>query len=144
MRYSELILLTGLALFSGVLLKDSFALDYRSDSGFGPGFIPINFAIVTILLAVLIGVGSLRRARPEGDDTGGMASLIAPVASIVLLFVATFAMEFGSVLAPLACVTIFVSTVFLKHSLPKAALLTAATLATIYVVFSLWLNIPVI
>ncbi|MEM9394571.1 MAG: tripartite tricarboxylate transporter TctB family protein [Pseudomonadota bacterium] len=150
MKWSELILLAGLVAFSGVLQKDSLALDYNSGGGFGPGFIPLNFAIVTILLAGVIGTQSFLRSKardPEDNDAEPatwFASLAAPLGTIALLFVATFFMEFGSVLLPLAVVTTVVSTVFLKHGLAKAAGLTVVTLAVIYAIFSLWLNIPVI
>lgn len=149
MKWSELTLLAVLAIFAGVLLKDSLSLTYSSDGGFGPGFIPLNFAIATILLACLLGAQSVFRGRaaaPDQEEESQQASftaLVAPVATMALLFVATFAMEFGSVLAPLAVVTIIVSAVFLKHSWAKAVGLTAVTLVAIYTIFSLWLNIPV-
>lgn len=149
MKWSELLLLLALTIFSGMLLKDSFALSYSSEGGFGPGFIPRNFAIVTILLAMLLGGQSYlagRKQQIERDDQKetGEYSILAPSAAVVLLFTATFTMHFGSVLAPLAVVTTVISAVFLGHSWVKAAGLTLATLAVIYAIFSVWLKIPVI
>ncbi|MEM9247140.1 MAG: tripartite tricarboxylate transporter TctB family protein [Pseudomonadota bacterium] len=164
MKYSEVILLVGLAIFAGVLLKDSFSLSYASDGGFGPGFIPRNFAVATILLAGLLIYqayrehrgehrGELRRelrrtatAEPAGDAGASPAlrQLVPPAVTILLLFGATYLMEFGSVLAPLGVTITIVSAVFLNHSWVKAAALSVATLAVIYAIFSLWLNIPVL
>lgn len=152
MKYSEIILLVGLSVFAGVLLKDSFSLDYSSDGGFGPGFIPRNFAIVTIALAAVLLAQLFRNHQRSGaeepsassDEPFDLGQLVAPVATILLLLAATYFMEFGSVLAPLGVTITIVSAVFLKHSWIKSVILTVATLAVIYAIFSLWLNIPVI
>lgn len=152
MKYSEVILLVGLSIFAGVLLKDSFSLDYSSEGGFGPGFIPRNFAIATIALAMVLLAQTYRNYQTCGaeepdkssDKSFDLGQLVAPVATILLLLVATYFMEFGSVLAPLGVTITIVSAVFLKHSWIKSVILTAATLAVIYAIFSLWLNIPII
>ena len=152
MKYSEIILLLGLSVFAGVLFRDSLDLAYFADGGFGPGFIPRNFAVATMVLAAVLIFRSVRGALQGGaklstlvaDMTQDWTKLIAPVGTILILFVATYFMEFGSVLLPLGVTITIVSAVFLGHSWIKSVILTVLTLAVIYAIFSLWLNIPVI
>lgn len=147
MKWSEMILLAGLAAFAGILLKDSLALPYSSPQGFGAGFIPLNFAAATLALTGFLALRALlahRTSEPGQQEPGERPWKIAlpAIATMALLFAATYAMSFGSVLVPLAVAITVVSTVFLNHSWRRSALLAVVTLAVIYAIFSLWLKIP--
>lgn len=147
MRASELLLIAGTAVFAAVLCVQSTEFQYFSKQGFGPGFLPLNFAVLTLVLAGYLVVKAWIRADGPflPDDFGARLKAAWPaIAAAVLLFTATALMAFGSVLAPLYAAMVIISLLFLGHGLVKALVLNAVTLAAIYGIFSLWLNIPVI
>ncbi|SFP83713.1 tripartite tricarboxylate transporter TctB family protein [Tranquillimonas alkanivorans] len=146
MRASELIFIAGIAVFAAVLCVQSTDFRYFSNQGFGPGFVPLNFAALTLLLAFYLLVKARLNAEgpflPEHFRERAKAALPAVIAAF-LLFAGTYAMEWGSVLAPLFVVMIVISVAFVGHTLVQALVLNAVTLAAIYGIFRLWLNIPV-
>ncbi|MCA0920402.1 tripartite tricarboxylate transporter TctB family protein [Pseudooceanicola nanhaiensis] len=147
MRASELLLIAGTAVFAVVLGVQSTDFQYFSKQGFGPGFVPMNFAILALLLAAYLLIKARLKAEgpflPEKISERLKAAGPAIIAA-ALLFGATALMHFGSVLAPLYAVMVVISLAFLGHSLVRALVLNAVTLAAIYGIFSLWLNIPVV
>ncbi|GAA5063966.1 tripartite tricarboxylate transporter TctB family protein [Roseibacterium beibuensis] len=143
MKWSELILLAGLACFAGVILHDSLDMPYRSSQAFGPGFIPLNMAIATLALCGLLLVRAVVAGLRSGEMALDLARALPAIGAIALLLLATAAASFGSVLGPLAVAMTVISALLLGHGWVRSVLLTAATLAVIYAIFSLWLNIPV-
>jgi len=144
MKWSELILLAGIACFAGVILTDSLSLPYRSAQAFGPGFIPLNFAIGTITLCAVLFVRSVVLGLRDGDMALDLPRAVPALVAIAFLVLATAAATFGSVLAPLGVALTLISSLLLGHSLVRSILMTVVTLAVIYAIFSLWLSIPVI
>lgn len=147
MRASELLLVAGTAVFALVLCVQSTDFQYFSRQGFGPGFVPMNFAILTLLLAGYLLIKA--RLKADGpflpEKLGERLKAAAPaLLAALLLFAGTALMAFGSVLAPLYAVMVVISLAFLGHGLVRALVLNAVTLAAIYAIFSLWLNIPVV
>ncbi|SFD92276.1 tripartite tricarboxylate transporter TctB family protein [Roseivivax sediminis] len=146
MRASELVLLVTIAGFSAVLCVQSLEFRYTSAQGFGPGFVPMNFAIATLVLGLLI---MLKSRKATSDATAPSAigerfrAALPAVAAAALLFAATYVMHLGSVLLPLFAVMVVISLTMLGHSLIRALLLNAITLAAVFAIFNLWLNIPV-
>nr|WP_108258779.1 hypothetical protein [Mangrovicoccus ximenensis] len=53
------------------------------------------------------------------------------------------AMALGSVMAPVAAIVFLVSWLVTRHSLALSAGVAAATTGIIYVLFAVWLNLPV-
>lgn len=146
MKPSEIILLTSLAIFSGALLWFSLDIPYRSGQGFGPGYLPLNIAVATLaLIAVLAVKATLARhgaPQPQAASGEAAAAVLPVVAVVVLLALAIFAMSLGSVLAPLGISMVLISWRFSNHALLRSVLVNVAVLAAIYVIFGLWLRIP--
>ncbi|MBE9639566.1 tripartite tricarboxylate transporter TctB family protein [Salipiger mangrovisoli] len=147
MRASELLLIAGTAVFAAVIGVQSANFQYFSKQGFGPGFVPMNFAILAVLLAAYLAVKARLKTDgpflPQGISERLKAAFPA-IATAALLFGATALMAFGSVLAPLYAVMVAISLAFLGHTIARALVVNAVTLAAIYGIFSLWLNIPVV
>lgn len=156
MKVSEIILLIFFAVFAGVLLFSSIKMPYSSGQGFGAGFVPLNMSVIVIVLTSFIGLRALlskRRTRGETHktsadsnqtpETARQQSLVAPIGTILLLLVATAAMGFGSILAPLAILMTIISASFLGNSWFQSIRMTIITLAVIYLIFSVWLKIPI-
>ena len=151
MKFSEIVLLVALAVFAGVLFYGSLSMPYTDGIGFGAGFLPLNVSIATFVLALILLARSvisyLRSGAKLGNLVGEMVDslprVIAPVTAIALIFVALLLARFGSVLAPLAAVITLISAVFLNYSWVKSAILSAVTIAIIYAIFGLWLDIAI-
>ncbi|MEQ5870515.1 tripartite tricarboxylate transporter TctB family protein [Sagittula sp. NFXS13] len=147
MRTSELFLIAATAVFAVVLGLQSTDFQYFSRQGFGPGFVPTNFAILTLLLAAYLVVKArLKSGGPFLPESLAerFKAVIPALSAAVLLFGAAALMGFGSILAPLYVVMVIISLAFLGHGLARALVFNAVTLVAIYGIFSLWLNIPVI
>ena len=148
MRASESLMVVVVVVLAAVLAFQSLEFRYLSPQGFGPGFVPLNFAAATAVLGVLILVRARSLVSGHSDPEAPSplraraAATLPAVGAAALLFGATYLMRFGSVLAPLFAVMMIVSVTMLGHSLPKAAAANVATLAVVYAVFNLWLNIP--
>ncbi|EPX85235.1 tripartite tricarboxylate transporter TctB family protein [Salipiger mucosus] len=147
MRASELVLIATIAVFAAVLCYQSLEFRYFSAQGFGPGFVPMNFAVATLVLGLLILLKSRGKAPDDDEDPSAVGdrvrAALPAIGAAALLFVATYLMHFGSVLAPLYAVMIVISITMLGHSLIRALILNAITLAAVFAIFNLWLNIPV-
>ena len=157
MKVSESILLSILTVFSGVLLFYSLDMPYSSEQGFDVGFVPLNMSVAIIVLAGLIGLRALSGRKKTQVETREAAadstqapesdqrqSLVAPIGTMLLLIVATAVMEFGSILLPLAIVMAIVSKFFLGNSWFHTIRMTVVALVMIYLIFSVWLKIPII
>ncbi|MCV0378663.1 tripartite tricarboxylate transporter TctB family protein [Nitratireductor sp.] len=146
MKLSEIVLLAGLAVFSGVLFISSLDMPYGSEQSFGPGYIPLNIALVVLGLIGILAVKAFMAGRKPGADGSAviedLSSALPVAAVIVLLAGAIYAMSWGSILAPLGLLMIILSWRFNGHGFVKSCLVSAAILAVIYTIFSLWLKIP--
>jgi hypothetical protein len=145
MKASEIILLAGLTIFSGVLLWFSLDIPYSAGQGFGPGYLPLNLAVATLVLIAVLAVRAFvaRHDGPPAQAATGQAAAVLPVLAVVLLLVlATLAMALGSLLAPLGIVMVLISWRLSGHGLLRSILVNAAVLGAIYVIFGLWLRIP--
>lgn len=147
MRTSELALIVFTIVFSAFLGYQSLEFRYFSSQGFGPGFVPLNFSLVTLSLGVLIFLKFGKRSAQVDGDTfqvkEHLKAAIPPMFAVLLLLVAVYLMHFGSVLAPLFVVMIVISKILLGHSLIHAFIVNMITLAAIFAIFNLWLGIPV-
>ena len=156
MKVSETILLGLFAVFAGVLLYNSLDMPYFSGQGFGAGFLPLNMSVAVIVLTGVIALRALfnkkstpaktRKATEDNDQktgSGWQSPFVAPICTIVLLLAATALMGFGSVLLPMAILMTIVSAFFLGNTWLRSIRMTIITIATIYLIFSVWLDIPV-
>jgi len=155
-KVSEIILLSLFAVFAGVLLFNSLDMPYSSDLSFGAGFLPLNMSVAIIILAGVIVLRALlnrkktlvetREVSTDSQQASGpdqRQSFVAPISTIGLLLVATVVMGFGSVLFPLAILIMIVSALFLGNTWFRSIRMTIVTLAGIYLIFSVWLHIPI-
>ena len=74
------------------------------------------------------------------DVTPNIAGLIITIAIIVL---GVAAMAFGSVLAAIFAIIVLLSWRVASHPIPLSLFVGATTTAVIYVIFAVWLNLPV-
>ena len=156
MKASETILLSFFVIFSGVLLVNSTDMPYSSGYGFGAGFLPVNMSLAVIVLTGIIALRALLNKKKTPGEKSEQStdsrqapgpekqkSFIAPISTIVLLLIATALMGFGSVLLPMAILMIIVSALFLGNTWFQSIRMTLVTLAVIYLIFSVWLGIPI-
>lgn len=154
MKISEIILLGGLSVFSGSLLWGSLDMPYSTDTTFGPGFIPLNISIALLVLIAALVIRTVLRSRRglatseatggHGGENGGVETLSALmlIGAIVAIALCIYAMSFVGVLIPLGVLLVILSWRFSGHGLLKSVAVSLIVLAVIYLIFSVWLRIP--
>jgi len=156
MRWAEIVFVVGLAAFAASLAIGSLDLKYSGQYSFGPGFVPLNGAIIVLVCCALQLWRILRTKSPEakavfekgaaggaeGDEAPPNLLGLAITALIIVAGVA--AMSLGSVLLPLVVMVFLVSWGVSRHSPLISVFVSLATVATIYLVFSVWLGLPVV
>ncbi|EIM73494.1 hypothetical protein A33O_14936 [Nitratireductor aquibiodomus RA22] len=141
MKTSENILLAMLAAFAVSISIWSFDLKYSDQYSFGPGFVPMN---VGILLFLFCGIQALRNFRKESIE-GENADPNCKGLSMGVLVIGggIAAMSLGSILIPIFFVLLLLSWRVGSHPLPISLFVSVTTTATIYLIFSIWLGLPV-
>ncbi len=154
MKPSETLLLATLAVFSAVLLRFSLDMPYAAAQAFGPGFVPLNLSVATLVLTAAIAGRRLITRRHDSTEAGQGPTAAPPekpastghravLAAMVLLGIAVSAMHIGGgVLLPLTLLVWVVSWRLSGHGPVLSAGVAGAVTVCIYVVFNLWLNIP--
>lgn len=154
MKISEAILLAVLAVFSLVLLISSLDMPYGTEQTFGPGFLPLNLSAALLvaigILAVKAGLAArkARAASPhpaagKGEDrTEAAAKTGVLVAAVALVAIATLAMKFIGVLPAVVVMMALISWRFSGHSPLKSAAVSVSSVIAIYLIFEVWLHIP--
>ncbi|OSQ35446.1 tripartite tricarboxylate transporter TctB family protein [Thalassospira mesophila] len=157
MKISEIILLGGLSVFSGSLLWGSLDMPYSTDTTFGPGFIPLNVSIALLALIAGVAIRAVVRSKRDvavssggtgepADDaqdvvpqTLGVLMLGGAIASIAICI---YAMSYIGVMIPLGVLLVILSWRFSGHGFFKSVAISLIVLAVIYLIFSVWLRIP--
>ena len=157
MKISEIILLGGLSVFSGSLLWGSLDMPYSSGTTFGPGFLPLNISIALLVLIAALVIRTVIRSKrgltpakasaghgAHDGDNGGVETLSAVMltGAIVAIALCIYAMSFIGVLIPLGVLLVILSWRFSGHGLLKSVAVSLIVLAVIYLIFSVWLRIP--
>jgi hypothetical protein len=156
MKVSETMLLIFFTFFAGILMTYSLDMPYFSSNGFDVGFVPLNTSVAIITLSGAIGLRALLHRKKtqakncevpvdsdQGFEVDQKRSLVASNGAILLLVAATAVMGLGSVLLPLAIVMAIVSVFFLRNSWVSSISMVAVSLAVIYLIFAVWLKIPI-
>lgn len=164
MKTSEIVLLTGISIFAGVLLFNSLDMPFSSGMTFGPGFVPLIMAgalLLAIAMKVLHGLTSRTSAGAQtgmndredrvahAEDAAAAQRAASPlhaglgiVGLMGVMALAIVSMSHIGVMAPLALLMVLVSWYFAGHSLIRSIGVTLLVMLAIYGVFALWLRIP--
>ena len=153
MKISEAILLAILAIFSLVLLINSLEIPYGTEQTFGPGFVPLNLSVAMLAVIAFVALkafGASRRRSDAADHAAGnqasatnaAARAGVLVAAIAVVVLTTLAMEFVGVLPPVVVMMALLSWRFSDHSLVKSVTVSLFSVAAIWLIFEVWLNIP--
>lgn len=131
------------ALFAVLVILQSMSFPAGKDGIPGPGFFPIAIAILMLLAAASLTITTLRM-KPEEDTAIGMLSddnkrVYVCMAILVLYLLVMPYVGF--------CTTSFVLLFglikwFGNYRLPSCALLSAAVVVPLFLVFSYVLNVP--
>ncbi|WP_157957560.1 tripartite tricarboxylate transporter TctB family protein [Salinicola halophyticus] len=133
-----------LAVFAASLSIGAIGLKYSDQYSFGPGFVPLNVGLLLLLCCAIQIVRAWKRKsdikvkdHEEKPDFRGLLVTIAIIAAGIS------AMAMGSVLIPLLAIVFLISRLVSGHTLAMSTIVSIATTVIIYVVFSIWLGLPV-
>jgi 4-amino-4-deoxy-L-arabinose transferase-like glycosyltransferase len=141
MKTSEYIFVGILAAFAASISIGSSALKYSDQYSFGPGFIPLNVGILLVACCAIQALRSYRKA--EGKDEDSDPNYKGLALGVLIIGGGIAAMSFGSILIPIFFVLLLLSWRVASHPLPISLLVSATTTAIIYLIFSIWLGLPV-
>lgn len=158
-RTSELLFLGGLALFAGITLVGSFGMPFTSGLTFGPGFLPLIMSVAVLAIGALIALrrtGPAQTADAPADTAQGSAASTDDTATpsaagdirtviicVTLIAVTIVAASYGSLLLALGVCIALITAFLLKRGWIVALVSTAITIAAVYAIFDLWLQIPI-
>ncbi|MEQ3625376.1 MAG: tripartite tricarboxylate transporter TctB family protein [Celeribacter sp.] len=165
-RTSELLFLGGLALFAGITLVGSFGMPFTSGLTFGPGFLPLIMSVAVLAIGALIalrrtGAGQTAETPaaapadtspdpstgpspdPSADTTPATGDIRTVILCVVLIAVTIVAASYGSLLLALGVCIALITAFLLKRGWIVALVSTAITIAAVYAIFDLWLQIPI-
>jgi hypothetical protein len=142
MKLSELIFIGGLAIFAAVTFVGSLDMPFTSGLTFGPGFLPLIMSVAVIAIAGLIVIRNLLRAGANPPETQPARDVWPVVIATALIAAAVLAETLGSLLLPLGLCMFIVTWHLLKRSWIVSGVSTLVTLVVIYIIFGLWLQIP--
>lgn len=144
MKRAEIILLLALTALAVSLGIGATGLKYSDQYSFGPGFVPFN---VALLLGFCCALRALRLWRRPQAATEGVVKTDHDMRGLwlagLIIGGGIAAMSLGSVLGPLAAIIFLLSWQVTRHSPLLSALVSAATTLSIFIIFSVWLNLPV-
>ncbi len=163
MKTAEITFLAILAAFAASLAIGSLDLKYSDEFSFGPGFVPLNVGILIVICCALLAFRSFANSRKEATEAGtqqdheeaaevvmqqdhedkspNVAGLVMTMAIIVGCVAA---MALGSVLAPIFAMIFLLSWRVAHHPIALSLFVGVTTTAIIYVIFAIWLNLPVL
>ncbi len=141
MRMSDVAPALLMLALSGAIAPDTRSLSFWADTTPGPAFLPVWLAMAGVVL-VALRLGEARRLRAgtlEWPDRSGLARVASTFAALVV--VPAIAPLFGLV-PSLALLVAFVLLVVLRQALWPSLATIAVTTGLIYVIFVLWLKVP--
>jgi len=143
---AEQILLIGLTLLGAAFVLGGQSLTFRANIGFGPGFIPVVAGISLALSCVFKLLGGRRfaaSATNKEDVEDQPPNYRALLITLAILVAGTAAMELGSVLLPTFLIIALLSWLVAGHNLIRTIIVATTTITVIYLIFSVWLGLPV-
>ena len=142
MKRVDLLLLLLLAAFAASLVVGATGMNYSDQYSFGPGFVPLNTGVLLLLCCGLQAVRVVRR-QSEPRDEGHAPNVLGLLLAGAIIAVGILMMSLGSVMLPIAGIVFLLSWLVTRHSLAMSFLVSAATTGMIYLIFSIWLNLPI-
>lgn len=142
MKRAEITLMVLLAAFAASLTIGATDLKYSDEYSFGPGFVPLSIGVLLLACCALQGLRVWKR-ESAGDGAAEKPDLAGLALAVAIIVAGIAAMSFGSVLAPIAAIVLLLSWLVSKHTLAMSAMVSVTTTAAIYVIFSIWLGLPV-
>ncbi|ALM52642.1 tripartite tricarboxylate transporter TctB family protein [Halomonas huangheensis] len=152
----ERILLALLALLGAAFVLGGQGLAFRADIAFGPGFVPVVTGAALALSCVVQALRQRRRSAAASSVHGSNAAGVddqsledhrpnyrGMLLALAILVAGAAAMVLGSVLIPVFIITVLLSWLVLGHGLGRSLVVAVGTNAVIYVIFALWLGLPV-
>lgn len=139
--YAERILIAGLALLGILFIAGGQQLAYRADIAFGPGFVPINAAAALVVACAIQAIRQRRKNKPVDDAHQPDYRTLA--VAVAIMAAGAAAMSLGSVLGPILAITLLLSWLVSGHALWRSAVVAIAVTAMIYLIFVIWLGLPV-
>jgi len=148
MKLSEAILLAVLAVFAATLGLGSLGMEYSGPMTFGPGFLPLNTAVVMLALIAgsFVRAYMARAARPEGGETRYWSrdDAVRMAVATLTLVLGVAAMVATGVLLPVFLIMVVLAWFIGGHPPLRSIAVSAVVLAVIYLIFVVWLGLPVV
>ncbi|OCW59610.1 tripartite tricarboxylate transporter TctB family protein [Hoeflea olei] len=141
----HLIFLGLLTAFAVSILAGSQDLKFADEYSFGPGFVPVVIATLMLVCCVIQAIRLVRATPAEAaEDRSKLPPNLAGLAlAIAIIGFGVASMSLGSVFGPVAAILLLISWGVTRHPLPISLFVSASTTALLYLIFSVWLGLPI-
>lgn len=144
MKIAETTFGLAVLIFGGLMLRESLKLDYYVQDVPGPGFLPVWVALGTVVLGAGLVLQGVRASHDADSDaawpssTGWLRIAVVWVGLAVVLVV----LESAGFLVSAALFSALVAVGLGVRSWRLLATMPVLSAAALYVIFALWLRVP--
>ena len=141
MRMSDVVPALLMLALSGANALETRSLSFWADTTPGPAFLPVWLAIAGVVLFALrlAEARRLRGARVEWPDRAALARVATTFAALLVVPLLT---PLLGLVPALALLVAFILLVVLRQALRPSLATVAVTTGLIFVIFVLWLKVP--
>jgi hypothetical protein len=126
---------------SGAIALETRGLSFWADTTPGPAFLPVWLAIAGVALFAL-RLAEARRLRSASVQWPDRAALVRVATTFAVLLVVPLLTPLLGFVPALALLVAFMLLVVLRQALGPSLATVAVTTGLIYVIFVLWLKVP--
>ncbi|ACL20111.1 tripartite tricarboxylate transporter TctB family protein [Desulfitobacterium hafniense] len=145
-KNGEIITVIILALMALFIIYNSLQLEYSSNFGPGPGFMPFWIGMAMLLCCAIIAWNIYKKyfkLQAENDEKLFRASQMSRVFLMILLIIVVgILFPMVGAIPVMAVYMVYVLRFMGKHTWKKSILITIGFLAAVYLLFEKFLNVP--
>jgi putative tricarboxylic transport membrane protein len=140
-RMSDVVPALLMLALSGAIALETRGLSFWADTTPGPAFLPVWLAIAGVALFAL-RLAEARRLRSASVQWPDRAALVRVATTFAVLLVVPLLTPLLGFVPALALLVAFMLLVVLRQALGPSLATVAVTTGLIYVIFVLWLKVP--
>ena len=141
MRMSDVVPALLMLALSGAIALETRSLSFWADTTPGPAFLPVWLAIAGVVLFAL-RLAEARRLRGASVEWPDRAALARVATTCAALLVVPLLTPLLGLVPALALLVAFILLVVLRQALRPSLATVAVTTGLIFVIFVLWLKVP--
>lgn len=128
-----------LGVIAGLMMPEALKLPRDAQYTIGPGFLPtIMLGVIIACCVALLIIDFIKKSDYKIEKSAGLRLILYAISTVLLVLGMEYVGIVVSVAVYIFCVTFFIE----KHSAFSAVKVAIITAAFIYLIFHVWLKVP--